>query len=139
MRIVVDTNTLVSGLIRRGGPPARVLDLWRTGGLTVLISRELVEEYRDVLTRDRFRALGTIAERLDLLAALLDLDNVHPVLPSERFAVVERDPDDNRVPECAVSGRADAVVTGDDDLLALETFRGIPILSPARFLERIGP
>lgn len=139
MRVVVDTNTLVSGLIRRGGPPARVLDLWRTGGLTVLISRERVEEYRDVLTRDRFRALGTIAERLDLLAALLGLDNVHPILPSEELAVVERDPDDNRVLECAVSGRADAVITGDDDLLALETFRGIPILSPARFLERIGP
>lgn len=139
MRVVVDTNTLISGLISRGGPPAGILALWRTGVLTVLISREMVEEYRDVLVRDRFRALGTVPERLDLLAALLGLDNVHPVVPSERLTVVERDPDDNRVLECAVTGQADAIITGDDDLLALKTFRGIPTLSPARFLERVGP
>ncbi len=135
MRVVVDTNTLISGLIGGGGPPARVLDLWREGALTVLFSAEMAAEYREVLLRPAFAVLGAEDERLELLEKLLALDNAHAVAVSEGVRVVERDPDDNRVLECALAGAADAVVTGDGDLLALGEFRGVLIVSPRRFLD----
>lgn len=137
MRVVVDTNTLVSGMIRHGSPPGRVLDLWRTKALTILVSRELIEEYRDVLARDRFRALGTVSERLGLLEALLRPENVLPVVPQEKLIAIEGDPDDNRILECAVFGQAEAIITGDDDLLALSAYRGIRIL-PAKACLQFG-
>lgn len=139
MRVVVDTGVLVSGLISRSGAPARVLDLWAAGTVTVLVSEDLAKEYREVLSRPRFATLGTIEERMELLHGLIGLSNVEAVEISETVDVVREDPDDNRVLECAASGAAEVVVTGDQDLLRLSEFRGIRILSPRQFIEKLEP
>lgn len=136
MRVVVDTNTLISGLISRGGPPARVLRRWAEGAITVVVTSDLVAEYHEVLSRPAFAALGTEDERLALLGGLLSLGNVEPVTATERVDAVRRDPDDNRVLECALSGGASVIITGEEDLLALGSFRGTAIVSPKEFLDR---
>jgi putative PIN family toxin of toxin-antitoxin system len=136
VRVVVDTNTLISGLISRGSPPARVLKRWAEGAITVLVTSDLAAEYQEVLARPAFAALGTEDERLELLGGLLSLGNVEPVTATERLDVVQRDPDDNRVLECALFGGASVIITGDEDLLALGRFRGVAIVSPKEFLER---
>lgn len=135
MRAIVDTTVLVSGLISRTGPPARIVDLWVNGAITVLVSSDLVAEYREVLLRPAFGILGSRKERVDLLERLLVLDNVQPVETRDRLAVIKQDPGDNVILECAVGGSADVIVTGDKDLLALKEFRGIAIVSPAEFLR----
>lgn len=139
MRVVVDTGVLISGLLSRSAPPARVLDLWAIGAVTVLVSKDLAEEYREVLARPRFARLGTLSERMELLSSLMDLANVELVEAPRTLNVIQEDPDDNRVLECAVSGSADVVITGDHDLLRLDEFQGIRILSPRQFLEQFEP
>lgn len=138
MRVVLDTNIFLSGLISGAGAPARILDRWRAGDFTVVFTKELAAEYREVLLRPAFAALGSEQERLELLSAFLELENSHLVAAADRLALVARDPEDDRVLECALGGGAEVVVTGDEDLLALGEFRGIPILAPRAFLERLG-
>ncbi|MBM3293957.1 MAG: putative toxin-antitoxin system toxin component, PIN family, partial [Candidatus Aminicenantes bacterium] len=122
IRAVIDTNILVSGLIKPDGPPGRILKALRDGRFTIILSSTLLEEIAAVLlfprVRDKYgidrRARETLS---DLLALRGDL-----VAPPERLRVC-RDPDDDRILEAAVGGHADYVVTGDVDLLHLEGFR----------------
>jgi putative PIN family toxin of toxin-antitoxin system len=96
----------------------------------LVASRELAEEIRDVLSRPKFDRYVTPQIRDEFLAAL--------VAEAEFVEIVDRvdacrDPKDNKVLEEATNGHATCVISGDDDLIALHPFRGIPILSPADF------
>ncbi|OGX41620.1 MAG: putative toxin-antitoxin system toxin component, PIN family [Omnitrophica WOR_2 bacterium RIFCSPHIGHO2_02_FULL_68_15] len=129
-RVVLDTNILVSSLW--GGAPRRLLRLWQRGRLRVLMSPPILEEYLTVLAR-----FHPAEDDLDTLTALLG----HPrltewVVPTVRFHVIPEDPTDHRFLECAVEGRADAVISGDRHLLRLKRFREIPMLSPSAFLRQ---
>jgi len=135
MRVVLDTNVVISGFLSPGGPAASLVDLWAEGKITVLVSPPLVEEYLGVLARPKFDRAGPTAERLHLLQELIALDNTELVVPKEKVAVIKEDPADNLVLECAAAGRADYIVSGDGHLLRLEKFREIPIITPRRFLE----
>ena len=133
-RIVLDTNVLLSRILWPPSMPGRaVVRAVDTG--TILVSDALVAELIDVLARPKFaalvdpddarafaQALGGIAERVELTA----------------HVAVCRDPQDDHVLALAVSGRADLIVTGDADLLVLDPFRGIPILTPRAFLDGAG-
>jgi uncharacterized protein len=136
---VVDTNVWVSGLILPDSVSGRVVDAIRTGAIEAVVSWELAEEITEVLRRPRIRRYG-IEERdvEDVLAALA------PFLPTVEVDVSVRDPDDAPVVIAAVAGRADAVVTGDQDLLDDEHLRAwlrrrrVEVMTPAEALERIG-
>jgi uncharacterized protein len=130
-RIVVDTNVLVSGFM--GGNPRRVLREWAKGGFALCVSPAVLAEYERVLAR--FDHLS--AEADELLDLISEGENVLRVSPSEAVHAVSADPDDDRFLECAVAAQADAIVSGDRHLLSLLAFRGIPILSPAAFLESL--
>ena len=134
MRVVLDTNVLISGLIWPRGIPAQVVALARQGRVRSVISPVLLEEFREVLERK-------IGFQRDFIEAVVETVVEHSEIVSPRRAlhVVRSDPDDDRVLECAVEGKADAVVTGDRHLLGLRAFRSISILSPRDFLSRFAP
>ncbi len=132
MGAVVDTNVFVSGLLRPQGVPGQILRLWRAGQLHLLYSPALLDELVNVLARPRLRKYGL---QPDDVRAIIDFLHEYGqlVIPTETLSVC-RDPKDNHILEIAMTSRADAIVSGDDDLLVLNPFQGIPILSPADFL-----
>ena len=136
MRIVVDTNILISAFFW-GGLPSQVLDAARTGQCNIISSEPLLAELLVVLQRKKF------AERIERLnttprkfiqnyRALVDVVEV-VTLPQP----VCDDPDDDNVLACAISGNADAIVSGDDDLLRLNSYADIPIIRAAEFLQKL--
>jgi hypothetical protein len=135
VRVVLDTNILISGLVAEGGPPRQVLDAWLEGRYTLVTSLYLVEELIHVLSYPR------IAERLRLdeveleaiLAAILAKAEVTP--GQLRLPGATRDPKDDAVVACAIEGKADYIVSGDQDLLALGEYEGIQVVTPRRFVE----
>lgn len=130
MRVVLDTNVLISALLF-GGNPQAILDLVSDGEIQLVISPPLFDELKRIL-EDKFRlpAPRTTAH-LDNLWAVAEV--VTPQMPLDLFT--GSDEPDNRVLECAVAGNVDAVVTGDAQILHLKRYRGIPIVTPKRFLD----
>lgn len=128
-RAVLDTNVFVSALT--GGPVSgRLYAKLRREEFSLLVSPDLVEELAFVLGRPDF---GVTSAEIDSIIRFL-LSHGILVVPSERISVC-RDPEDNKVLECAVEGRADFIVSGDKDLLVLHPFRGITITKPREFLS----
>lgn len=134
IRAVLDTNVLVSALIRHGGIPAQLLAAQRTGLIELVTSEALLAELQAVLARPRISELvgWSIDERTEFVDRLAAEATI--VAPIAQLSVVERDPADNRVLEAAVAGQSDFVVSGDKDLLSLSQYEGIPIVTPARML-----
>ncbi len=132
IRVVLDTNTLVSGLGWQGAP-ARVLDATLAGRLTLVTSADLLGEFARVLAYPKLAAvIGECHEIVDAIATVAEI-----VFPTERLSVL-RDEPDNRVLEAAVAGSVDFVITGDRELQRLRRYRSFEILSAAEFLARGG-
>jgi len=131
LRCVLDTNVLVSALLLPDSKPRQALDLVLRKGKILLSFAALAELY-EVLSRKQFRRYVDEEDIRNFLAALTrEAQWVDVVVPITAC----RDPKDNKFLELAVSGHATHIVTGDSDLLALNPFRGIPILPPRSFLE----
>lgn len=136
MRAVVDTNILVRAVIRPTGTVGPVLMRLRQGDYTLLYAQLLLEELVDVLNRPRIRDKYQLTDE-DIQSVIgLILLRGEAVLSQERITAC-RDPRDDRFLEAAVAGEADVIVSGDDDLLVLHPFAGIPILPPAAFLRML--
>jgi putative PIN family toxin of toxin-antitoxin system len=134
MKAVLNTNVVISATIIRGGNEDRVLRAWRRGGFDVVLSPAILEEMARALSYERLRRARwmTEAESLALLQALGE----ECVLVSGRSLVrVSRDPDDDKFLAAALEAEAEYVVTGDKDLLAVGTHRGVRVMSPAAFLR----
>ena len=134
--VVVDTNVLVSALLTPHGSPRSILNKVALGEIELVISARLLLEVVSVFSRPRFRALipeGKIADLVSLLHQSARI--VKPLVAIKAC----RDPKDNAVLECAWAGKASAIVTGDNDLLELNPFRGIPIQTPKSFLDSLKP
>ena len=131
MRVVLDTNVLVSALLFTG-VTSELVALWQQGRITVLISREILEEYLRVLAYPKFQL--SEGEIKSLLEEEL-LPFVQIIKPGTRVRVVKRDPADNKFLECAVAGKADVVISGDKELLAIRHYRQVRIQTPSRFLK----
>lgn len=134
MKVVPDTNTVVSGLLWQGAPHD-ILVLARTGEITLYTSPALLAELRDVLKRPKFAArlkkVETTAKKLSLeFAALAKLTHPNPIEP-----VILADPDDDIVLACALAADAQIITSGDSHLLQLKTYRGISILTAREFLD----
>ena len=132
-RYVFDTNVVVSALLFSQSKPARAF-FAAVGVGEVLVSADVVRELNDVLGREKFERYVSEEERTRFLRSLLR--EARLIEPEEKIRAC-RDPKDDKYLELAVSGAADCIVTGDDDLLALNPFRDIPILTPERFLSRM--
>ncbi len=137
MRVVLDTNVLISAVLSRGSPPDLILRAWRTGSFELVISTPLLRELEKVLARPRIRRRlqWSTDERTIFVAALSEGALV--VTPEEELRVIRADVADNRVLEAAVRAEADFIVSGDRHLLELRSHEGIRIVTPARFLAII--
>ena len=131
MRVVLDTNVLVSTLLFTG-LASELVSLWQKGNLTVLLSSEILDEYLQVLAYPRFQlseeeVKGLVEDEL--------LPFMQVIKPGTRIHIVKREPSDNKFLECAVAGRADVLISGDKELLAIRHYRQVRMQAPSRFLE----
>jgi uncharacterized protein len=133
LRVVLDTNVLVSGLAYPGSVPGHIVGVWRQGGLDVVLSHYILEELSRVLPRlKRIRLSdGEIRDLVDSLLFLADI-----VEPDGGRDATLRDAADQQVLGTFLASKADYLITGDKDLLALA--EKYPIVTPAAFWERHG-
>ena len=130
MKVVVDTNVLISGVFF-GGMPSQVLEAWRDGKIELVVSPDILEEYRRVGEELAARFPGvSLAPLLALLVMTAEIIEP-PGLPEQ----VSRDPDDDKFIACALAGDCRCIVSGDKDLLEVSGYQGMRIVAPREFLE----
>lgn len=135
MKIILDTNVLVSAIFF-GGVPGRILDAWKGGRFTLVVSPDIFEEYRRVaeLLGPRFPSFDLDVDLEPLLALIL----VHGTMveDSPLPEPVSSDPDDEKFLACALSSETSLIVSGDRHLLDVSGYRDIEILKPRDFVDR---
>lgn len=135
MKIVVDTNILVSALISPDGVSAQLL--LHEGAFQLLTSEAILAEVARVLHYDRIQRRYGLNEALiqSYLAAIRSDSEVIEV--TDPVQGVSADPDDDKFLVCAVAGQADCIVSGDPHLTDLISYQGVPILKPRQFLDNL--
>jgi putative PIN family toxin of toxin-antitoxin system len=136
MRAVVDTNILIRAIIKPSGTVGPILRRLARAEFELVYSRALLEELLDKLALPRLRDKYSITDHAvtDLVALLA----LRAELVAPDFTVtVCRDPEDNKVIEAALAGRANCIVTADDDLLMLNQYEGIDFIVPREFIARL--
>jgi hypothetical protein len=135
MRVVADTNILVSYVLVPAGNPARILRARAEGKIELLLSQPILAECSRVLKYRRIRARHQLSDE-EIESTIEDIRELATFVEASevKIGVVKDDPSDNMIIECAVAGGADYIVSGDDHLLDLRQYEGIQILSPAEFL-----
>jgi len=134
MRVVLDTNVIVSRYIVLLGKPAQILTRWEDGAFDLIVSPLLLAEVRKVLCYPRIRKrhglndaeIDARIRRIQTFASV--------VVPDRHIRAVVDDPDDDMLIECAVAGSAEFLITGDQHLLLLGSYSGIQIVTPVIFL-----
>lgn len=137
MRLVLDTNVLVSAFLWKG-VPGRLIELAGEGDIQLYTSRALLDELADVLHRKKLakpvQTTGLTATELVKQYQRL----AYRVTARQFTKQITRDADDDAVLACAIAAKADLVVSGDRDLLVLKAFRSVPIITPAEAVQILG-
>lgn len=131
LKIVLDTNVLVSALLKDKSLPAFILAMARQKLITVCLSKGIFEEYEAVLNREKFRS---IRKEVGPLLTSLRKGAVW-VSPKERIEEIVDDPEDNKFLECAHESQADYLITGNTKHFPFKKFRKTRIVSPKDFIE----
>jgi putative PIN family toxin of toxin-antitoxin system len=134
LKVVLDTNVLVSAYLVPGGKPARILSLARQGKLTICLSPPILSEVKQTLLRPKLQKIhkATAKEIERFLKALTSV--VVMTAGTEEVDAVKDDPDDNKILACALEGEANFIVSGDHHLTDMKVFQNIPIVNPDAFL-----
>jgi putative PIN family toxin of toxin-antitoxin system len=131
VRIVLDTNVLISGIFFRG-PPHKILKAWKSKKIQIVISPEIYSEY--------IRVADIISNKYPSIdiSRILNLITVHSeiIQPSILPEKVCQDPDDDKFIACALSGQVEFIVSGDKDLLKQSGYKGIGIIIPKEFCDK---
>jgi uncharacterized protein len=127
-RVTADSNVIVSALVF-GGKPLIILEMAQAGEIELAISESIINETLRIIRDKFYRSREQITEMESHLRAI-----TRCVQPTELLDAVPDDADDNKIVECAVAAGSDVVVTGDDHILRLGSFRGIKIRRPSDFL-----
>jgi putative PIN family toxin of toxin-antitoxin system len=132
-RFVVDTNTIISGILLPRSVPGRLLDHLAEHA-TLIFSPPTRDELLDVISREKFDryVAADIRER-----AITILVRDSEIVTPKRFFRVCRDPRDDKFLDAAHAGKADFLISGDHDLIALREFGGIPILTARQYLANV--
>ena len=130
-RVVVDTNVFISSFF--GGNPRKIIDLWKSGEITLCLSKSIIDEYIEVLRRLGLQNENELDELLNLFA-----HGLHVIFTAKTpdLHVVEKDPEDNKFIECAVALKVEFVITGDKALNTIQEYMNIKIVSPNEFLSK---
>ena len=132
MRVIIDTNVLVSGIFF-GGLPGRILKMWEDKKIKLVASSDIFHEYSGVIRRlGRKYPLLETSSILDLLAVELEMVRTKKIHPS-----ICRDPDDDKFIACAIAGKVEIIISGDQDLLALYMHQKIRFISPSQFFKEM--
>lgn len=132
MKVVIDTNIFVSSFF--GGNPRRIIDLWKTEKITLCLSKDILDEYIEVLQRIGLQDEDELGELFSLFKRGF---NMLFTTKTPKVKVVKDDPDDDKFIECAPALKAEVIVTGDKAIEAVGEYMGIKILTPQRFLKRL--
>jgi len=137
LRLVVDTNIIVSGLMTTATPPAQLLDAVQSKKVVLLVSDEVVVEYLRVLEYPHIRKYKKITDEVirDLTSLFVEETERIEVLSTTKKS---KDPDDDKFLSLAVDGEADFLITGDKgDLLSLKEIEHIPIITARQAVEKL--
>ena len=136
MRLVLDTNVLVSAFLWQG-VPGRLIELATEQEIQLLTSRVLLDELADVLPRKKL-AKKVAATGLTAAQIVLNYRRLAQLVTARKLSqAVSRDADDDHVLACAIAAQADLIVSGDEHLLSLKIHQNIPIVTPAEALRRV--
>jgi hypothetical protein len=138
MRIVLDVNVWISGLLW-GGVPGQIFDLAEEQQIAIFVSEPILEDVKEILGRKKLQAK---IQSLDVTVEdlLVTVGQLSELCPTTSVNVPQlRDPDDAAILAAALAANAEEIFTGDLDLLALTEFNGILILTPQDFLSRYFP
>ena len=131
MRIVLDTNVLISGIFF-SGPPYRILKAWQEGKIEIIVSEEILTEYKRVAEE-----LAQQFPSVDI-NQILELLTIHSeIVDSQDYQVtICEDPDDNKFISCALASKSKIIVSGDKHLLRISGHKGIQVLKPRGFTDK---
>ena len=133
MRVVVDSNVLISALLKADSGPARVVALWREGTIELVVSSAIVAEITRVLAYPRIQSRVSEEDATRFVTLLRAAATF--VEPVEAVVAVERDPDDDKFVALALASDAKYIVSGDSHLLDLGEYQGIEIIGPAQLVD----
>lgn len=136
-KAVLDSNIIVSALIVPHGKPAQIILYAKQGKFTCILSAEILQEVRGILTRRHIQkkyhpteeAIEKLLSVLQELSVMISVQNIENVIPN--------DPPDNIVLACAVEGNADYLVSGNLYFINLKEYRNVKMVTPAQFLETL--
>jgi putative PIN family toxin of toxin-antitoxin system len=131
IRVVIDTNVLISALLF-GGIPGKFIELWKNRRIKPLVSREIIDEYLKVLAYPKFK-LSEQEINYVLYQEILPFFEVLSV--KHEPVLIKEDPSDDKFIRCSQTGKAKVIISGDQHLLSLTSYKEIKILSPSQFLE----
>lgn len=132
IKVVLDTNTLVSALLFKGNL-SKIVDLWKNRTIAPIFSQETFREFKSVLEYPKF-SLAEQEIKITLEEEVLPYFEVIDI--TGRFKGACRDPDDDKFISCALAASADIIVSGDKDLLDLGNYKSVRIISASEFLKR---
>lgn len=132
MRVVIDTNVFISSFFGTGSP-RKIIDFWKEGKITICLSKQIIDEYVEVLEKLGLRDEREVEEILQLFARGF---NSLFAGKTPKLEVVEDDPDDDKFFECAVALKAKFIISGDKTVLELEEYIGIKVVSPKLFVDK---
>ena len=128
MRVVLDTNIFISAIL--GGRLGVIIDEWKAGKFTLIITDSIAREYLDVINRPKFKIpQNEIIAATDYLLRATEF-----VTPQEEIHIIVADLTDNKFLEAAVAGKVNFIVSGDNHLLELKSFQEIPIITAREFI-----
>ncbi len=133
MRAVIDTNVFVSSFF--GGNPKKIIDLWKDEKITLCLSKDILDEYIEVLQRIGLEEEEELKELLSIFARGF---NILFTAKTPTVRAIRDDPDDDKFIECAIALKAGVIITGDKALRGVADYRGIKILTPQQFLKDFG-
>lgn len=134
-RVVIDTNVMISALLF-DGEPGQLIPLWKDKRIQPLISQEILDEYLRVLVYPKF---GLSGDEVGYILYREILPYFETVTTKRGSLIVAEDPSDDKFIHCAQSGIARVIISGDQHLLRLRSYRKIRIVTPAQFLQdRVG-
>lgn len=131
MRVILDTNVLISGIFF-SGPPSKILEAWADGRLKLIVSPDILEEYYRVAENLRGRYpevdITPVVELLTISAEIVSAEKISQPICT--------DPDDDKFFACAIAGRGSLIISGDKHLLEMSGFGGIRVVKPRAFIEK---
>ncbi|MCL6472636.1 MAG: putative toxin-antitoxin system toxin component, PIN family [Firmicutes bacterium] len=137
IKACLDTNVFVSGTISSSGAPFEILEAWRNRKFILLVSDEIIAEVSKVLNYPKIKTAFSLTDE-KIEKSLLLLSKYSQRTPGElKLDVITEDPSDNIFLACAVEGKADFIISGDNHLLQIGTYQRIQIITPREFIKQL--